>query len=92
VRPNVAGSHAQALLTARRESAAAIGFVAAIGALGGYVIPRALGASLNATGGVTTAILCFEAFYVACSAITWFYYLRRSFLTGLLPSLADADC
>ncbi|MEY4581436.1 MAG: hypothetical protein RL701_6139 [Pseudomonadota bacterium] len=91
VRAGVAGARAQALLTARREAAAAIGFVAAIGALGGYVIPRAIGASLHATGGVTTAILCFEAFYVACSVITWFYYLRRSFLTGFLPSLADAD-
>jgi NNP family nitrate/nitrite transporter-like MFS transporter len=84
-------AHSTALINARRDSAAVIGFVAAIGATGGYFVPRAFGASLKATGSVTTAIMCFELFYVACSGITWFCYLRRSFLASRLPSLAEAD-
>src|SRR5262249_30093201 len=38
---------AAALVTARRETAAVIGLVAAVGALGGYFIPRAFGASIK---------------------------------------------
>ena len=81
----------EATINARRDSAAVIGFVAAIGATGGYFVPRSFGASIKATGNVTTAIMCFELFYLACAGITWFCYLRRSFLASRLPSLAEAD-
>jgi len=91
VRASDASARSEALATARRESAAAIGFVAAIGALGGYFIPRAFSVSLKTSGSVSMAIVGFELFYVACGVITWFAYLRRSFLTELLPSLAEAD-
>ena len=40
-----------AIKAARIESAAALGFVSAIGAVGGYFIPRGFGASIAATGG-----------------------------------------
>lgn len=80
----------EALVVARRESAAVIGVVAAIGALGGYFIPRAFGASIKATGGATLAVSWFVAFYLSCVATTWWYYLRRSFLTQHIPSLANA--
>src|SRR5262249_33302014 len=39
----------------RRDSAAVIGISSAIGALGGFLIPRALGESIKATGGAGTA-------------------------------------
>jgi NNP family nitrate/nitrite transporter-like MFS transporter len=81
----------EAMINARRDSAAVIGFVAAIGATGGYFVPRSFGASIKATGNVTTAIMCFELFYLACAGITWFCYMRRSFLASRLPSLAEAD-
>ncbi len=80
----------RALAVARRETAAVIGVVAATGALGGYFIPRALGASIKATGGVSLAVSYFVAFYATCVATTWWCYLRRSFLTERLPSLAGA--
>jgi len=32
----------------------------------------------------------FLAFYVTCIAMTWWYYMRRSFLAQLAPSLAEA--
>lgn len=83
-------AEALALSVARRETAAVIGFVAAVGALGGYFIPRAFGASIKATGGPSLAVTCFVAFYATCVLTTWWCYLRRSFLAARLPSLAGA--
>jgi len=80
----------EALSVARRETAAVVGFVAAVGALGGYFIPRGFGASLRATGTVHIAVACFVVFYLTCCGTTWWCYLRRSFLTARLPSLAHA--
>lgn len=87
------GTEAQtaALVTAQRETAAVVGFVAAIGALGGYFIPRSVGASIKATGGPGAAISYFIGFYAACVAVTWWCYLRRSFIEAPAPSLASAD-
>jgi NNP family nitrate/nitrite transporter-like MFS transporter len=80
----------EALIVARRETGAVVGFVAAVGALGGYFIPRGFGASLRATGSVYLAVACFVVFYLTCCGTTWWCYLRRSFLTARLPSLAHA--
>jgi MFS transporter, NNP family, nitrate/nitrite transporter len=76
---------------ARRDAAAVIGISSAIGALGGFLIPRALGESIKATGGAGTAFAIFVAGYVLCVATTWWYYLRASFLAKLAPSLARAN-
>ncbi len=81
----------RALARARRESAAVLGFSSAIGALGGYFIPRAFGASIKATGGAQGAMVLFIAYYVVCLGLTWWHYRRRSFLAGSLPNLAQAD-
>jgi NNP family nitrate/nitrite transporter-like MFS transporter len=81
---------AAALVVARRETAAVIGIAAAVGALGGYFIPRALGASIKATGGVATAVTYFVGFYIACALTTWWSYLRTRFLAKRLPNLAEA--
>jgi len=83
-------AEAQALKAARIESAAVLGFTSAIGACGGYLIPRTFGASIKATGGPHLALALFLAFYVTCLALTWWYYMRRSFLAQRLPSLAEA--
>ena len=40
-----------AIKAASIESAAALGFIGAVGACGGYLIPRSFGASIAATGG-----------------------------------------
>ena len=83
----VAAAHARA----RRQSAAVIGIASAVGALGGFFIPRGLGASIKATGGASTAFAVFFACYFACLVVTWWYYLRASFLVERMPSLAHAD-
>jgi NNP family nitrate/nitrite transporter-like MFS transporter len=82
---------AQALVLARRDGAAVIGISSAIGALGGFVIPRSLGASIKATGGPSHAFGVFLVGYVVCVGVTWWHYRRTSFLVKLLPSLAQAN-
>jgi len=81
---------ALALKAARIESAAVLGFTSAIGACGGYLIPRTFGASIKTTGGPHLALAVFLAFYVTCVGITWWYYMRKSFLAQRAPSLAEA--
>ncbi|MGH7843191.1 MAG: MFS transporter, partial [Candidatus Binataceae bacterium] len=83
-------AQALALKAAGIESAAVLGFTSAIGACGGYLIPRGFGASITATGGPNLALEIFLTFYVACVAITWWYYLRKSFLVQPARTLADA--
>jgi NNP family nitrate/nitrite transporter-like MFS transporter len=79
-----------ALTAARRESAAVIGIAAALGAMGGYFIPRMFGASIKATGGASSAVPYFLAFYLTCVTLTWWCYLRSSFLIKRVPSYAGA--
>src|SRR5437016_2101398 len=79
-----------AVKAASIEAAAALGFIGAIGACGGYLIPRGFGASIAATGGPHLALEVFLAFYVSCIWLTWWYYLRKSFLAVRAPSLAEA--
>jgi NNP family nitrate/nitrite transporter-like MFS transporter len=81
---------ALALNAARIEAAAALGFIGAIGACGGYLIPRGFGASIALTGGPHLALEIFLAFYVTCLALTWWYYLRKSFQSASAASLAEA--
>jgi NNP family nitrate/nitrite transporter-like MFS transporter len=66
-----------ALKAARIEGAAVLGFVAAVGACGGYLIPRGFAASLHATGSAHLALVVFLAFYASCIGITWTCYMRR---------------
>jgi NNP family nitrate/nitrite transporter-like MFS transporter len=80
-----------ALAQARRETAAVLGLSSAIGAIGGYLIPRSFGASIKATGGPSTALSWFLVYYIVCVGMTWWYYRRRSFLAKRLPGLADAN-
>jgi nitrate/nitrite transporter NarK len=47
------------------------------------------GASIKATGGPHLALEIFLAFYVTCVTITWWYYMRKSFLARRVPSLAE---
>ncbi|MGE5765288.1 MAG: MFS transporter [Mycobacterium leprae] len=78
------------LVAARHEAAAVIGLVSAIGALGGFLIPRAFGMSIAQTGSIDAALYGFLIFYVACVGTTWFLYLRRSLFVSRMPSLAEA--
>ncbi|HEY4185173.1 MAG TPA: NarK family nitrate/nitrite MFS transporter [Polyangia bacterium] len=80
----------QALNLARREAAAVLGFTSAIGACGGYLIPRSFGASIRATGGAEAALMGFLVFYVTCVALTWWFYVRRVAVPSSGGRLAEA--
>jgi NNP family nitrate/nitrite transporter-like MFS transporter len=84
-------AEAKALARAKRETAAVIGLASAIGALGGYFIPRQFGASIKATGGPGLAVTYFVGFYVLCLAVTWFCYLRNRAPAAVPASLAKAE-
>lgn len=68
----------QALQEAGKESAAVLGFSGAIGAYGGFFIPKSFGTSLELTGTADAALYCFIVFYVSCVLVTWWYYARRN--------------
>jgi NNP family nitrate/nitrite transporter-like MFS transporter len=76
-----AASDAEALRRARQEGAlegaAAIGFASAIGAFGGFFIPKILGTAVSVTGGAQAASWVFTFFYATCIALTWGVYARR---------------
>lgn len=59
------------------ESAAVIGFSSAVGAYGGFFIPKSYGSSIAMTGSPGMALYGFIAFYVSCLLITWWWYFRR---------------
>ena len=83
-------ARAAAVRSAGIESAAVLGFASAVGACGGYLIPRGFGASIAATGGPHLALEIFLAFYATCTALTWWHYLRKSFLIRRVPSLVHS--
>ncbi|MBN0502438.1 nitrate/nitrite transporter, partial [Pseudomonas aeruginosa] len=71
------GSEAQAMREAATDTAAALGFISAIGAIGGFFIPKAFGTSLAMTGSPVGAMKVFFVFYVVCVLVTWLVYGRR---------------
>lgn len=71
-------ARAQAIKDGNTEGAAALGFAGAIGAYGGFFIPKSYGSSIAATGGPELALWIFALFYVLCIVITWWYYARKN--------------
>jgi NNP family nitrate/nitrite transporter-like MFS transporter len=68
----------EATVRARRLSGALIGIAGAIGAFGGVLVNLAFRQSFLSSGNGNAAYIGFIAFYLACVALTWFVYLRRS--------------
>lgn len=69
------------------ESGGIVAFTSAIGAYGGFFIPKAYGSSIAMTGSPIGALWLFLAFYVLCLAITWLVYTRPG---GLLHDIERA--
>ncbi|WP_024562142.1 NarK family nitrate/nitrite MFS transporter [Franconibacter helveticus] len=72
------GTEEQALREAATDTAAALGFISAIGAIGGFFFPKAFGTSLALTGSPAGAMKVFFVFYVVCVVVTWAIYGRKS--------------
>ncbi|MGY6268185.1 MFS transporter [Achromobacter denitrificans] len=71
-------SQAAALKEGNVRGAAAVGFAGALGAYGGFFIPKSYGSSIASTGGPEAALWIFAIFYLLCAAITWWCYARRN--------------
>ena len=78
VSPDDKEAVARATREGNTEGAATLGFTAAIGAYGGFFIPKSYGTSLSLTGGPEAALYLFIVFYVLCIAVTWWFYARRN--------------
>lgn len=74
-------SEQQINIDAGRESAAALGFAGAVGAYGGFFIPKSFGTSITLTGGPAAALYGFVIFYATCLLITWWFYSRKGAAT-----------
>ncbi|HFL8819336.1 MAG TPA: MFS transporter [Candidatus Azoamicus sp. OHIO2] len=61
-----------------KESAAVLGFSAAIAAYGAFLIPKSFGFSIQKTGGPELALYFFILYYFTCLLLTWWYYLRKN--------------
>ena len=71
------GSEESAQREAVTETSAALGFISAIGALGGFFIPQIFGLSLSLFGTPAAAMKIFLVFYLLCVGITWLVYGRK---------------
>ena len=71
-------STADAEANATKESAAVVGFMGAIGAYGGFFIPKSFGSSIDITGSVQAALIIFVIFYITCILVNWWFYSRKN--------------
>ncbi len=71
----------KAELIATRESATVVGFMGAIGAFGGFFIPKSFGSSIAATGSAEFALWVFILFYLTCLLLNFYFYIRRHSIT-----------
>jgi MFS transporter, NNP family, nitrate/nitrite transporter len=72
------GAREAATREGNKEAAAVLGFSGAVGAYGGFFIPKGYGTSIAMTGGPEMALYVFIGFYVTCIAVTWWFYSRRN--------------
>ncbi len=70
------GTAAELTTRARRAGAATLGMAGAIGAMGGFILPKAIGDSIKATHGIGAAFRWFIVLYVVCLLVTVVVYLR----------------
>ena len=70
-------SQRKACLDGAKEAAAVLGFSGAVGAYGGFFIPKSFGTSIDLTGTPHAALWLFIAFYLSCLLVTWWWYARR---------------
>ncbi len=70
-------AQAAAVKEGNKQAAAVLGFTAAIGAYGGFFIPKSYGTSIAMTGSPHAALVGFIAFYLSCIAVTWWFYSRK---------------
>ncbi len=66
----------KALNKAELEAGSVLGFSGGVGAYGGFLIPQGFSTSIDMTEATVSAMVVFLVFYIACIAVTWYYYYR----------------
>lgn len=59
-------------------AAPVLGFTAAIGAYGAFLIPKIFGWSISTTGSANLALTLFLAYYVISLFVCWYWYSRKN--------------
>ncbi|MCH7231697.1 MFS transporter [Glycomyces sp. L485] len=77
------------VVQAKKLTAAALGWISAIGAFGGFLINQGFRISNEQTGSVVVAMYGFLAFYALFLLMNWWFY-QRKVLVEQSPSLAYA--
>lgn len=80
-----------ALNRAKIETSAAVGFIGAVGAYGGWMIPQAFGFSISTTGEPFRALEVIMGLYLVCLVVLWRGFLRPQRLTSSKLAGAGAD-
>jgi len=75
---NKAVTRDQVLQNANKEAAAVLGFSGAVGAYGGFFIPKSYGTSIALMGSPVGALYAFILFYATCLIVTWWFYSRKN--------------
>lgn len=61
-----------------KESAAVLGFSAAVAAYGAFVIPKSFGMSIKYYSTINVALYAFILYYITCIITLWWFYLRKN--------------
>jgi NNP family nitrate/nitrite transporter-like MFS transporter len=70
------GADEAARVEARREAAACIGIASAVGAYGGFLVPRGLAVSMTHFASLVPAFAAIIGVYALCLLLTWAWYVR----------------
>lgn len=76
-RATVVDDSSAGLLKARKAAAGCLGIAGAVGAFGGFLIPRAFAASIGVSGSLVPALWVFIGGYLVMGGLTWGLYLWR---------------
>lgn len=68
--------------SAAKVAAGCIGIAGAVGAIGGFLVPRAFALSTSSTGGIEAALWGVLLSYIVFIATTWLVYARRGSAHG----------
>ena len=71
LKPSKVGTE-ELFIEIRKESAAVVGFTAAIAAYGAFFVPKMFGSSL----GIFGTFIALIVYYIICIVLTWWYYSR----------------